>query len=136
MAEAVIDRPLAVSNIPDGFVHRPDPGRISFHRLGDQAAVIPAFSGDGMAIALHSGIAAARCHLAGGSAGDFHRALQRALGRQFRLAGGLHRLAANGFGRNAIMIAGGISPALLRWTRSEEHTSELQSLMRISYAVV
>lgn len=115
-AEPLIDRPLAVSNIPYGFVHRPDPGRISFHRLGDQAAVIPSFSGDGMAIALHSGIAAARCHLAGGSAGDFHRALQRALGSQFRLAGGLHRLAANGFGRNAMMIAGGISPALMRWT--------------------
>src|SRR3546814_4426260 len=25
--------------------------------------------------------------------------------------------------------------AFVRWTRSEEHTSELQSLMRISYAV-
>src|SRR3546814_2374299 len=27
------------------------------------------------------------------------------------------------------------SPVTLRWDRSEEHTSELQSLMRISYAV-
>src|SRR3546814_9091415 len=79
-AEPLIDRPLAVSNIPYGFVHRPDPGQISFYRLGDQTAVIPSFSGDGMAIALHSGIAAARCHLAGGSAVDFHRALRRALG--------------------------------------------------------
>src|SRR3546814_8934546 len=28
-----------------------------------------------------------------------------------------------------------ILPAIYRWFRSEEHTSELQSLMRISYAV-
>src|SRR3546814_1830395 len=28
-----------------------------------------------------------------------------------------------------------LRPCPLRWTRSEEHTSELQSLMRISYAV-
>src|SRR3546814_13747975 len=32
--------------------------------------------------------------------------------------------------------AGGLKEAVnRRWTRSEEHTSELQSLMRISYAV-
>src|SRR3546814_1720006 len=79
--EPLIDRLHAVSNIPYGFVHRPDHGQISFYRLGDQTAVIPSFSGDGMAIALHSGIAAARCHLAGGSAVDFHRALRREIGR-------------------------------------------------------
>src|SRR3546814_5735590 len=28
-----------------------------------------------------------------------------------------------------------VEPFALRWVRSEEHTSELQSLMRISYAV-
>src|SRR3546814_1068808 len=29
----------------------------------------------------------------------------------------------------------GLPPGIERWSRSEEHTSELQSLMRISYAV-
>src|SRR3546814_10292307 len=34
-----------------------------------------------------------------------------------------------------IPIAVGVVQPLLGWARSEEHTSELQSLMRISYAV-
>src|SRR3546814_5994940 len=40
----------------------------------------------------------------------------------------------------SLVIAGGVvsalvGPELAIWARSEEHTSELQSLMRISYAV-
>src|SRR3546814_9292273 len=31
---------------------------------------------------------------------------------------------------------GATAPAMAAWIRSEEHTSELQSLMRISYAVL
>src|SRR3546814_5959226 len=40
--------------------------------------------------------------------------------------------------RNSLLLAGGVLLALviaLSLSRSEEHTSELQSLMRISYAV-
>src|SRR3546814_7522006 len=33
------------------------------------------------------------------------------------------------------VLAHPCSPSSVHWTRSEEHTSELQSLMRISYAV-
>src|SRR3546814_6991418 len=44
-------------------------------------------------------------------------------------------LTARGLGTQAIMMATGKSKTCVwRW-RSEEHTSELQSLMRISYAV-
>src|SRR3546814_4479870 len=32
-------------------------------------------------------------------------------------------------------IGGGLAPIVATWLRSEEHTSELQSLIRISYAV-
>src|SRR3546814_9013531 len=59
----------------------------------------------------------------------------RALGRAFLgdavLLGGE---AGNGFGALAVGAHGG-SPDGVLPTRSEEHTSELQSLMRISYAV-
>src|SRR3546814_10293167 len=37
--------------------------------------------------------------------------------------------------RRGFRHRGGAEPALWQWQRSEEHTSELQSLMRISYAV-
>src|SRR3546814_188846 len=114
-AEPLLTRPLAVARIPYGFLHTPGSADGGVYRLGDQAAVIPSFSGDGMAIALHSGIAAADSFLAGSAAADYHMRLRRRLACQFAVAGGLHRLASTG--------------------RSEEHTSELQSLMRISYAV-
>src|SRR3546814_3128636 len=51
-----------------------------------------------------------------------------------RAAGPTHRLAAVGAGADAhVPRSGGDVPG--RHRRSEEHTSELQSLMRISYAV-
>ncbi len=48
-------RPLAIYGIPYGFVFKAradDPTEL--YRLGDQMGVIPSFSGDGMAIALHT----------------------------------------------------------------------------------
>ena len=53
------DRPLTIFRVPYGFLHAAadEPG---LFRLGDQAAVIPSFCGDGMAIALHSAKLAAQ----------------------------------------------------------------------------
>jgi len=39
--------------------------------IGDQAAVIPSFSGDGIAIALHSARLGAECYLAGKTSSEF-----------------------------------------------------------------
>jgi flavin-dependent dehydrogenase len=50
-----LDRPMTVAGVPYGFVHR---GNGPF-RVGDQASVIPSFCGDGVAMALHSGLRAA-----------------------------------------------------------------------------
>src|SRR3546814_14508479 len=95
-AEPLLTRPLAVARIPYGFLHTPGSADGGVYRLGDQAAVIPSFSGDGMAIALHSGIAAADSFLAGSAAADYHMRLRRRLACQFAVAGGLHRLASPG----------------------------------------
>ncbi|MGC2161050.1 MAG: FAD-dependent monooxygenase [Silvibacterium sp.] len=72
-SEPLLEKPLAVSSIPYGLLqqHAYD----GLWRLGDQAAVIPSFSGDGMAIALHSAHLAARIFLAGGSAESFQSRL-------------------------------------------------------------
>jgi len=64
------DRPLAVAGVPYGFRHRGD-GPPGLYRVGDQAAVIPSFTGEGIALALHSGLAAAAAILAGESAAAF-----------------------------------------------------------------
>lgn len=50
-AAARWEKPLALSAIPYGYVCAAADG---IGRLGDQAAVIPSFSGDGISIALHS----------------------------------------------------------------------------------
>src|SRR3546814_9060555 len=47
----------------------------------------------------------------------------------------LHRLIRGVAGRVVVAEVGGGQPRQQRAGRSEEHTSELQSLMRISYAV-
>ena len=77
-------RALAVSIIPYGYVAAPaQPG---LWRLGDQAAVIPSFSGDGMSIALHSARLAADHLLAGRSSAEFQSRLAGDVGAQVRRA--------------------------------------------------
>lgn len=77
-ATPLLDRPLAISSIPYGFVRERTDGH--WH-LGDQAAVIPSFTGDGMSIALHTGILAARMFLAGDTAEAFQRKVRDDLHR-------------------------------------------------------
>lgn len=80
---ALLPRPLAISSIPYGFVRRDTGG--PWH-LGDQAAVIPSFTGDGMSIALHTGVLAARMFLDGRTASAYQRRAYRQLSRQVALA--------------------------------------------------
>jgi flavin-dependent dehydrogenase len=82
-AEPCWDRPLAVSMIPYGYVCRSAHG---VWRLGDQAAVIPSFSGDGMSIALHSAELAASTYLAGEQPARYQRRLARDVAPQVMLA--------------------------------------------------
>jgi flavin-dependent dehydrogenase len=79
-------RPMALASIPYGYVRKTSDG---LWRLGDQAAVIPSFSGDGMSIALHSARLAASTLLRGGSADDYQRQLASDVRAQMILATGL-----------------------------------------------
>jgi flavin-dependent dehydrogenase len=65
-------RPLAIAAIPYGYIQR---SADAVWRLGDQAAVMPSFSGEGMSIALHSAHLAATTFLEGGDAAAFQRRL-------------------------------------------------------------
>ena len=95
-AEPLLDRPLSIYRVPYGFIHAPlasDPDNI--YRLGDQVAVIPSFSGDGMAIALHSAALAVKSHLAGSGALAYHRRIRADVAAQVARACALYR-----FGRS------------------------------------
>lgn len=72
-ATALSEKPLALSSIPYGYVQTAS--LEGLWRLGDQAAVIPSFSGDGISIALHSAHVAAAEYLRGESADAFQRKL-------------------------------------------------------------
>lgn len=112
-AEPLLPRPLAVAGIPYGYQTRPLPADGLF-RLGDQAAVIPSLTGDGMSIALHSGRVAAECWLNGADSAAYHATLRRRLGPQMRLASVLHHGCMSGPMQFALITGAGLFPALLR----------------------
>lgn len=84
-AEPVWEKPVAVAGIPYGFLrHRVIAPNV--FPIGDQLAVIPSYTGDGNAIALFSGVAAAQTWLAGQEAESFQADMMRRLRPQFRWA--------------------------------------------------
>jgi flavin-dependent dehydrogenase len=111
-AQAAWQRPLAVAPIPYGHLLRGKPG---LWAVGDQAAVIPSFTGDGMAIALHSGVLAAEFFANGKSAEQFAAALRGQLRRPMQLALALSRAMVSEPGRKAAPWTMRIAPNLMRW---------------------
>ena len=112
-ADALFDRPLTVARVPYGFLHRPGPGDSpGLFRLGDQAAVIPSFSGDGVAIALHTAARATAAFLAGQSPALYHAALRRELGGQMARASRLYATARRA--PALVVAAGRLWPGLLQ----------------------
>ncbi|OYU14472.1 MAG: hypothetical protein CFE37_10790 [Alphaproteobacteria bacterium PA4] len=119
-AEPLLAKPLAIASVPYGYLATPGAGP---YRLGDQAAVIPSFCGDGMAMALHGGRLAADMLASGADAATFQTRLRRDVARQVRLATRLQRVATHGLGRFALVAGLAAVPAALaalaRWTRVE-----------------
>ncbi len=110
--KALWERPLAVSSIPYGYIA----GSISsLWRVGDQAAVIPSFTGDGMSIALHSGALAAQMFLAGLSAEEYHRRLRLQLRRGMSLAVWLSLGMVSGPGRTLAPLCLSLFPNAMGW---------------------
>jgi menaquinone-9 beta-reductase len=91
-AAPALERPLALSAIPYGYCAPVADADASPWRLGDQAAVIPSFSGDGMAIALHTAERAAEFYLEGDSAATFHAEVRRDFRRRLGFATAISRL--------------------------------------------
>jgi flavin-dependent dehydrogenase len=120
-AEFLWPRPLAISAIPYGYVANTRDG---LWRLGDQAAVIPSFAGDGLGIALHSAHAAAAAYLAGDSAEAFQRRLAADLGVRVKGAAHLSRLIvqpwAQGLAAGLTRLRPQLLSAAAAWTRIPE----------------
>ena len=91
----------AVSGVPYGW--RAGGTVEGVYRIGDQAAVIASLAGDGIAIALESGAAAARAIAAGVPAADFQRQWAKRARRPVGLAEVLRHSAEHPAARGAMM---------------------------------
>ena len=121
-AKPLLDKPIAVTHIPYGYIRRATGEGL--YCIGDQAAVIPSFTGDGISIALHTGRQAVAAYLAGEPAQVFQPKLRSALLPQMRLA----EAAANGLS-NAPARA--ILPFCLRvWPGAMRMTARMTRVAR------
>ncbi|HTI67965.1 MAG TPA: FAD-dependent monooxygenase [Caulobacteraceae bacterium] len=126
-AVAQTARPLAIAAIPYGHVRDRADG---LWRLGDQAAVIPSFAGEGMAIALHSAELAAGFVLSGRGPDAFQRTLAGHVRAQVRattlVSQALVRAPAQAAIGAALSVAPGLARLVARRTRlSDRAQAEL-----------
>jgi flavin-dependent dehydrogenase len=113
----------AIANIPYGWrTSETEPG---LFRLGDQAGVIPSLAGEGIDIALASGLAAADA-IANGRASDVYQAaMDRRMARPIGIAGAVWRTAEHPAGARGLIAATRLAPGLAalvaRLTRVAAH---------------
>ncbi|WP_022683893.1 NAD(P)/FAD-dependent oxidoreductase [Sphingobium bisphenolivorans] len=114
MDGAAID---AVGNVPYGWRARSTPPGL--YRLGDQAAVIHSLAGEGIGIALSSGVEAAACWLNHGAAGAplYQRRFSRRVARPVRLSGLIEALGGRPTLLAALAGTRGVLPLAARLTR-------------------
>ena len=111
-SESLHSRPLAISPIPYGYLAGPSNG---LWRIGDQAAVIPSFTGDGISIALHSASLAAQMNLLGHAPDEYIGVLRGQLRRPMRLATCLSRAMVTAFGRGTAPTVLSLVPGAMRF---------------------
>jgi flavin-dependent dehydrogenase len=124
-AEPLLARPVAITHIPYGYLRRST--EIGLYCIGDQAAVIPSFTGDGISIALHTARRAVAAYLAEESALLFQPELRSALLAQMRLAefaaGGLNNPLARAALPLCLRAWPGAMRVTARLTRVAQHTA-------------
>jgi flavin-dependent dehydrogenase len=113
-AEPLLDKPIAITHIPYGYIRRSTEDGL--YCIGDQAAVIPSFTGDGMSIALHTARRAAASYLAAETAQIFQEKLRSALLPQMRLAEFAADGLNNAFARAVLPFFLSVWPGAMRAT--------------------
>jgi flavin-dependent dehydrogenase len=115
-AEPLLAKPIAITHIPYGFIRRTTEDGL--YCIGDQAAVIPSFTGDGISIALHTARRASAAYLAGVPAPIFQAKLRSALLFQMRLAEVAADGLNNSFARAVLPFCLRVWPGVMRVTAS------------------
>ena len=123
------DKPVAVAAIPYGYLRRQALSPAIFP-VGDQLAVIPSFTGDGMSIALLSGIAAAQAVLSGESAEQFQRRMMARLSPQFRWASLVNMLFETTRLHPLTIKTARMLPRLVTWLAQSTRLRNYKDVMR------
>ena len=113
-------RPATIAGVPYGHVHRDEADSEGLYRAGDQFAVIPSFTGEGVALALRTARLAALQILAGAPAAAYHQAAGHEIRRSMCTARTLARLTGPPLGRLcavALAHVPGALPALAQAVR-------------------
>jgi flavin-dependent dehydrogenase len=127
-AEPLLAKPIAITHIPYGFIRRTTEDGL--YCIGDQAAVIPSFTGDGISIALHTARSAVAAYLAGEAAPVFQARLRSSLRAQMRLAelaaDGLNNALARAVLPFCLRVWPGVMRVTAKLTRVAQHPSVAQ----------
>lgn len=116
-AGPLLGKPITITHIPYGYLRRET--EEGLYCIGDQAAVIPSFTGDGISIALHTARRGTNAYLSGEPAKVFQPKLRSAMLPQMRLA----ELAADGLTNS---LARALLPFCLRvWPGAMRVTARL-----------
>lgn len=109
-ATPVLAQPLAVARIPYGYLAKAEPDGLI--RLGDQAAVVPSFTGDGVAMALRSAEIAANCITSGAATEEIAAAIAASHRPLVRRAGRMARAGLSAPGRTVLAHLLAFAPSL------------------------
>jgi flavin-dependent dehydrogenase len=113
-AEPLLDKPIAITHIPYGYIRRTTEDGL--YCIGDQAAVIPSFTGDGISIALHTARHAAAAYLGAEPAQVFQPKLRSAMLLQMRLAEAADHGMNNALARAVLPFCLKVWPGAMRLT--------------------
>jgi len=113
-AEPVLERPIAITHIPYGFQRQST--KEGLYCIGDQSAVIPSFTGDGMSIALHTARCAVGAYLASEPAPVFQARLRSAMRLQMLLAEAAASGLSNAVARAVLPFCLNVWPGAMRVT--------------------
>jgi len=113
-AEPLLDKPITIAHIPYGYIRRETEDGL--YCIGDQATVIPSFTGDGISIALHTARRAAAAYLAAEPAPVFQPKLRSAMLPQMRLAVIAADGLNNALARAVLPFCLGVWPGAMRVT--------------------
>jgi flavin-dependent dehydrogenase len=125
-ARSLWPKPLAIAGVPYGYIQPAASVKPQLFRVGDQSAVIHSLAGDGIAIALQSGIFSAQSYLAGESAGFYQLQSQQTYQPPIRQAQWLAKLLATSAGRDILFAIAqrwpGLMPKVISHFRLKENS--------------